>query len=152
MTTQPELHRFPAVTDVPLVVYRGVLGKSADACERLFAKHGWSGGWRAGIYGHHHYHATTHEVLGIIDGRADVRFGGEDGPVVSIAAGDVVIIPAGVAHCREKGEVLAVGAYPDGHHPDVNRGAPRQRIVGVARPPRDPMFGTDGAVVRDWPA
>ena len=121
---KPELHRFPDVTDVPLVVYRGVLNGSAGECEALFEQHGWGGGWRAGIFHYHHFHAETHEVLGMIRGEAEVRFGGSDGPVVSVRAGDVVIIPAGVAHCREKGEVMCVGAYPEGYQPDMNRGAP----------------------------
>src|SRR2546430_4111459 len=61
---------------LPLVVYRGALPASGDragACERMFAEHGWPDSWRNGIYGHHHYHSTAHEVLGIACGNARVR-------------------------------------------------------------------------------
>src|SRR5437764_14952532 len=52
---------------LPLVVYRGALEESGDraaACERMFDRNGWPGAWRNGIYGHHHYDSTAHEVLG----------------------------------------------------------------------------------------
>ena len=49
-------------------------------------------------------------------GSAQVRFGGEDGELVGVTAGDVVVIPAGVAHaCIEASDDFSVvGAYPDG--------------------------------------
>jgi len=56
---------------LPLVVYRAALpegGDRAAACERMFAQHGWPDAWRNGVYGHHHYHSTAHEVLGIARG------------------------------------------------------------------------------------
>src|SRR5579862_9121734 len=89
---------------LPLVLYRGALGSDGDLalrCERMFAANGWPGAWRNGIYGHHHYHSTAHEVLGIARGSARVRLGGEHGATVELRAGDVVVIPAGVAHKRE---------------------------------------------------
>src|SRR5690349_10397696 len=89
---------------LPLVVYRGALaagGDRASACVALFAKNGWPGAWRNGIHGHHHYHSTAHEVLGIAQGAARVRLGGESGQTVELNTGDVVVIPAGVAHKRE---------------------------------------------------
>jgi len=89
---------------LPLVLYRGALqadGDRAAACERVFERNGWPGAWRNGIYGHHHYHSTAHEVLGIAAGSARVRLGGESGQTVELQVGDVVVIPAGVAHKRE---------------------------------------------------
>src|SRR6185369_3464145 len=69
---------------LPLLVYKQALhlgsGPGADpaaAFERLFATHGWSDGWRSGIYPFPHYHPRGHEVLGIARGHARVRFGGE---------------------------------------------------------------------------
>jgi uncharacterized protein YjlB len=82
---------------LPLVVYRGVLESgpgAASSCETLFAGNGWSGG----VYPYHHYHSTAHEALGIVAGSAKVRLGGDSGTVVDLRAGDVVVIPAGVAH------------------------------------------------------
>ncbi|MGH7031259.1 MAG: hypothetical protein ACREEZ_12620, partial [Stellaceae bacterium] len=77
--------RVPNNPRLPLVVYRGALATGTGApaaCEARFAANGWSGGWRAGIYAHHHYHSTAHEALGIVAGSARVRLGGEGGEVV----------------------------------------------------------------------
>src|ERR1700722_783972 len=137
---------------LPLEVYRGALPASGDraaACEALFAANGWPDAWRNGIYGHHHYHSTAHEVLGIARGSARVRLGGDDGKTVELAAGDVVVVPAGVAHKRESATVdlLVIGAYPKGQHPDVCRAEPGAHdravanIAAVPLPPADPVTG-----------
>src|ERR1700753_1128034 len=89
---------------LPLLLERGALGTEGDLaerCEAMFDANGWPGAWRNGIYGHHHYHSTAHEVLGIARGSARVRLGGENGATVELRTGDVVVIPAGVAHKRE---------------------------------------------------
>src|SRR5205807_6433996 len=87
-TVTVETYRFaddgvvPNNPALPLVVYRGALpdiGDRASACERMFAQHGWPDSWRNGIYGHHHYHSTAHEVLGIARGSAPVRPAGGSG-------------------------------------------------------------------------
>src|SRR6478752_10301959 len=92
-TETVELHRFPKATDLPLILYRGAIAEegkaAAKAFEQLFARNDWPGAWRNGIYPYHHFHATAHEVLGIAAGRATVRFGGPEGPVVAVRAGDV---------------------------------------------------------------
>src|SRR5437764_9715062 len=111
---------------LPLVLYRGALPESGDraaACEEMFARNGWPDAWRNGIYPHHHYHSTAHEVLGIARGSARVRLGGEHGQTVELDAGDVVVIPAGVAHKRESasGDLLVIGAYPGGQRPNICR-------------------------------
>ena len=87
---------------LPLLVYRqAVLVPEHDPAavfEQLFTANGWLGMWRNGIYSYHHYHSTAHEVLGVYHGSAKVQFGGERGVVHEIHRGDVIIIPAGVAH------------------------------------------------------
>src|SRR4029077_13541868 len=86
---------------LPLVVYRGELGREggvAARCVAVFARNGWPGAWRNGIYGHHHYHSTAHEVLGIARGSARVRLGGEHGAAVYLNTGDGGGIPCGGAH------------------------------------------------------
>jgi len=156
-----ELHTFPAVTVLPLIVFRGAVpadARAAATCERLFAANGWGGGWRNGIYSHHHFHATAHEVLGIARGRAKVRFGGPQGPVVEVEAGDVVVVPAGVAHCNEGAspDLLVIGAYPRGQSPDINRGTPADhagaapKVAKVPLPGADPVHGIDGPLIRHW--
>jgi uncharacterized protein YjlB len=152
----------PNNAELPLLVYRAVLpqgGDPAAACEELFRRNGWGGGWRDGIFSYHHFHATAHEALGIVRGGARVRFGGEGGPVMEVRAGDVVVVPAGVAHKNEgaSGDLLVVGAYPDGRdRPDLCTGKPeereraRARIPLVARPAADPVFGAAGPLVEAW--
>lgn len=146
---------------LPLVVYRQVLQRVDDpaaACEAIFGRNGWGGGWRNGVYPYHHYHSTAHEVLGIARGGAAVRFGGANGPVVSVSVGDVVVIPAGVAHMAERAsqDLLIVGAYPDGQKPDLcterdDAAGAADRIRGVPRPMRDPVHGERGPILDDWP-
>lgn len=146
---------------LPLVVYRGALAESGDpaaACERMFARHGWPDAWRNGIYGHHHYHSTAHEVLGIARGNALVRLGGEGGQSVELNAGDVVVIPAGIAHKREaaSGDLLVIGAYPRGQHPDMCRADSGQHdralasIAAVGLPDADPVTGRADPLLECW--
>ena len=148
---------------LPLVVYRGVLDTGPDAagaCETLFAGNGWSGGWRGGVYPYHHYHSTAHEALGIVAGSAQVRLGGEGGAIVELRAGDVVVIPAGVAHKGEatSPDLLIVGAYPGGRGPDMrvpgkgDRERALANIEAVPRPATDPVGGAGGPLLERWGA
>jgi uncharacterized protein YjlB len=151
----------PNNPDLPLLLYRGAVADAAGdpaVFERLFARNRWSGGWRNGIFPYHHYHSTAHEVLGIARGRATVRFGGAEGQTVEVAAGDVVVVPAGVGHKNEgaSGDLLVVGAYPDGRGPDLCTGEPGERpqaleaVRRVPLPAADPVAGADGPLMRLW--
>ena len=146
---------------LPLVLYRGALkadGDRAAACERMFERNGWPGAWRNGIYGQHHYHSTAHEVLGIAAGSARVRLGGEGGQTVELQVGDVVVIPAGVAHKRESAspDLLVIGSYPRGQSPDHCRAEPGVhdgavgRIARVPLPAADPVTGGAGPLLECW--
>jgi uncharacterized protein YjlB len=146
---------------LPLVLYRGALGDSGDRagrCEAMFARNGWPDAWRNGIYAHHHYHSTAHEVLGIASGSARVRLGGENGKTVELRAGDVVVIPAGVAHKREaaSSDLLVIGAYPQGQRPDLckaeiaSRGKAIPNIAAVPLPAADPVTGGAGPLLECW--
>src|SRR5436305_2868809 len=146
---------------LPLVIYRGALPDGADrasACEKMFARNGWPDAWRNGIYAHHHYHSTAHEVLGIAAGSARVRVGGEQGQAGELHAGDVVVIPAGVAHKRESAsaDLLVIGSYPKGQHPDICRAEPGARdkamsnIAAVPLPSADPVTGGAGPLLNCW--
>jgi len=162
-----ETHRFaddgvvPNNAALPLVVYRGALaagGDRASACEAMFTRHGWPAAWRNGIHSHHHYHSTAHEALGIARGNARVRLGGPNGQVVELNAGDVVVIPAGIAHKREaaSGDLLVIGAYPRGQRPDMCRAeaaAHDQAVAAIAAvplPEADPVTGRAGPLLLCW--
>ncbi|MCB1487813.1 MAG: cupin [Bauldia sp.] len=148
---------------VPLIVYAQALdpaeGDLASRFEALFARNGWGGSWRNGIFPFHHYHSTAHEVLGIAGGGAEVLFGGEAGERLKVRAGDAVLIPAGVGHKRLSAtpDLLVVGAYPGGQWADLmregaeDREAIRSRIAAIAVPD-DPVGGRDGPVARLWEA
>jgi uncharacterized protein YjlB len=155
--------RVPNNPSLPPIVYRAVLegGPHAAAdCEKLFAKNGWTGAWRNGIYAHHHYHSTAHEVLGITAGSVRVRLGGEDGATVELHAGDVVVIPAGVAHKNEGAspDLTVVGAYPGGKSPDMRGPGAHEReralrnIRAVPLPDCDPVCGKGGPLIERWRA
>lgn len=130
----------------------------AAAIESLFAEHGWQPAWRDGIYDYHHYHSNTHEVLGVYTGHARVLLGGEQGLVISLREGDVLVIPAGVAHkCLESSRDFAcVGAYPDAVEPDMQTGKEGERpaadeaIKKVPLPQADPVEGRQGPLVSVW--
>jgi uncharacterized protein YjlB len=153
---------FPNNANLPLLIYRDAVvlpeRQAAAFFEAVFAAHQWGSAWRNGIYGVHHYHSTAHEVLGVFQGQARVQFGGEQGVILSLQSGDVVVIPAGVAHknlgaSRDFG---VVGAYPLGQHWDVCYGKPGERpraddnIARVSLPHADPVYGTQGPLVEAW--
>ena len=158
----PEDGPFPNNPDLPLLVYAHVLqdgvSARADVFEEVFRAHAWRGSWRDGIFSYHHYHSTTHEVLGVARGRATVRLGGPSGLRVDASAGDVLILPAGVAHKNEGAsrDVLVVGAYPEGRDWDLRTGEPGDRpeadrtIEAVPRPARDPVYGEEGPLLDRW--
>lgn len=148
---------------LPLLLYRAVLGgpeagDRGDAFVALFARNGWTGAWRNGIYPFQHFHSTAHEVLGIARGEAKVQLGGPPGPVVTVRAGDVIVIPAGVGHKNEGAspDLVVIGAYPAGQHADLRRGRATERdevvrrIAAVPLPPTDPVDGAEGALRAAW--
>lgn len=130
----------------------------AASFEEVFRANGWTGTWRNGIYPYDHYHSTAHEVLGIACGGARVRFGGEGGREVEVEAGDVIAIPAGVAHrlVDERDGFLVVGAYAAGRSWDIVRPRPgnlepaQARIAVVPLPEADPVAGAAGPLLRLW--
>jgi uncharacterized protein YjlB len=149
--------RFPN-SRLPLLVYRQAMAHDADIMERAFLNHGWSNAWHDGIFTYHHFHSIAHEVLGIARGEVQVAFGGPSGRTVTVRAGDVVVIPAGVAHrnMRETKDLLVVGAYPGGSDYDIRRGDPGEHeavlraIAAVPIPASDPVSGESEPLGRLW--
>jgi uncharacterized protein YjlB len=149
----------------PLVVYRSPvrLVDSLDPAaifEELFARNGWGGSWRNGIYDYVHYHPRTYEVLGIARGRARVQFGGRKGRKIELKAGDVAILPAGTGHQRLSGsrDLLVVGAYPPSGQYDefgASKAEHDRAVAAIAEvkpPAADPVYGRNGPLNRLWRA
>lgn len=154
---------FPNNGKLPLVFYPGAAEKSgpeylAREFEELFTRNDWPAAWRDGVYPYHHYHSVAHEALGVYSGSAKVQFGGGGGPVIEVKAGDVVIIPAGVAHklVSSEGKLGIVGAYPEGQSPDIRYGKAGERpeadrnIAAIPLPDEDPVLGKNGPVAEQW--
>ena len=119
---------FPNNADLPTLIYQGALDVSKDdleaTVEEVFRANRWGGCWHNGIYTYHHYHSTAHEVLVIYSGEVKVQLGGPEGITLSAYPGDVIIIPAGVAHKNlgSSADFACVGAYPPGQTYDMNYG------------------------------
>lgn len=164
-TAEPEVFVFEDDGRIPnsrhgLLVYRRTAeGLGAQGWLGLLAANGWGDGWVNGIYRFHHYHSTSHEVLGCFRGWADIQFGGEGGRVLRLEAGDAVVIPAGVGHCNrgDGGGFGVVGAYPEGQgNWDLCRGRLGERpkadeaIARVPLPRCDPVLGLGGPLPGLW--
>ncbi|MBN1127142.1 MAG: cupin domain-containing protein [Sedimentisphaerales bacterium] len=153
---------FPNNSILPLLVYPAVVRPYGDNVaglfESLFIGNGWDGNWVNGIYDFHHYHSRAHEVLGVFSGSAQVQLGGPNGFVTEVHAGDVVVIPAGVAHKNlgSSRDFGVVGGYPNRQRPDMcygrsgDRPAVDERIAVVGLPATDPVYGENGPLVQIW--
>lgn len=151
--------RIPNNPGLPALMWRGALADAdAAATIALFASNGWEGAWVDGVYPFHHFHSTAHEVLGVVGGSGRLTLGGPGGETFTVERGDVLVIPAGVGHCRRSATpgFTVVGAYPRGQTWDLLTGEPGERERALANIPRvplpeaDPVAGPDGPVVRLW--
>jgi uncharacterized protein YjlB len=147
---------------LPLVVLKHAFTSKLDVdptvIEKAFYKNNWVNSWRNGLYSLHHYHSTAHEALGIYSGWVKAQFGGPDGEILTAKAGNVIIIPAGVAHKNidQSPDFKVVGAYPAGQIPDMKYGKPGERpmtdenITNVGLPENDPVSGVKGPLIDSW--
>jgi uncharacterized protein YjlB len=148
---------------LPLVVYRSALRLDeaydpAAVFEATFARHGWREAWRDGIYDFLHFHSATHEVLGFARGRVTIEFGGRRGRTLTLNAGDVAVLPAGIGHRRvaSSDDLLVVGAYPasgryDEPRPDeIDYADALISIAKVKLPRQDPIYGSAGPLIELW--
>src|SRR3954464_7065458 len=150
----PPGDRIPNHPSFAVLVYHDVEPAArgdADAVGALFAAHGWRGSWVDGVFDFHHFHSTSHEVLAVVAGSATLELGGPQGQAFEVAAGDVLVLPAGTGHRRAaaRGGFTVVGAYPAGQEDyDLLRGedpaevgASRARIATLGAPAGDPVGG-----------
>jgi uncharacterized protein YjlB len=147
---------------LPLLVYRSAVKcppafDPAVVIDFLFETNGWKRSWRDTVYDFVHYHSQIHEVMGVARGSATMEFGGITGRQLSVKAGDVVVLPAGTGHrlIESSRNFLVVGAYPEqGTYDECTDTRDRldaaKRIAKVRKPAKDPVYGTNGALVKAW--
>ena len=143
----------------PLMIYHDCLSSfSASNIESHLTKVGVvEPQWRYPMYRQHHYHSTTNEILAVHRGSATLCFGGGENPekvVTDVKHGDVMILPAGVAHAmlEDHGGFQMVGGYPVGsnrwdHCVGKEGQEAEERIRAVGWFDRDPVYGDDGPVL-----
>jgi uncharacterized protein YjlB len=144
----PPGDEIPNHPSFPVLIYHDVRAAAAGAadCRALFAEHGWGGSWVDGVFDFHHFHSTSHEVLGVVAGEATLELGGPQGQAFEVSAGDVLVLPAGTGHRRATARrgFTVVGAYPAGQEDyDLLRAADegaRERIRSLPAP-EDPVGG-----------
>jgi uncharacterized protein YjlB len=162
----PEVLRFsrngwvPNNERLPVLLYRGavkILGSDPAALfERLFDRNGWPPQWRDGVFDFQHYHSTAHEVLGCAAGEGRLMLGGQNGQVITVHPGDILVLPTGTGHCelQSSEDFLVVGAYPAGQEWDICRTAPTrsdtERMLHLPFPDSDPVTGQAGALAKEW--
>ncbi|WP_151734041.1 cupin domain-containing protein [Paenibacillus tengchongensis] len=143
---------------LPVLVYPGVLQEQPEAAEELFNRSGWGNSWQNGVFDYHHYHGNSHEVLGVMSGSARLQLGGEQGAVLEVSAGDVLVLPAGTGHKRlsASSDFRVAGAYPGGIDYNTRRdhaadhAAALAEIPCVPLPDSDPVYGEQGPLLERW--
>ena len=146
-------------SELPVVVYKQVY-KDVDSSEVIakMKSRDWHEFWRAGLYDFQHYHSAAHEVLACYRGSAKVQFGGPKGKIVDVEEGDVVFIPAGVAHKKVESTFAftVVGGYPKGQYVDMKYGKEKEleralkTIANISLPLQDPVFSKAGKLGDLW--
>jgi len=153
---------FPNNASLPVLHYKNVMdiqdNDPASFAIHILEKNNWMPVLVNGLYTYHHYHSSTHEVIVVYSGNAKVLLGGPEGVIVNLQKGDVLVLPAGVAHknigCSN--DFKCLGAYPKGQQYDINYGYITDRpgadikIENLSLPESDPVFGIDGPLFDYW--
>ena len=148
----------------PVVHYKKVIGNpvpkwlSCAYFKFIFFENDWLNNLKTGIATFHHYHSNTHKVLGVCSGKIMLLLGGESGLQITIEKGDVLIIPAGVAHKNlgNENDVICVEGYADGITQDIRYGRLHERPVAdisialAPFPVTDPLLGEGAGLVKVW--
>ena len=130
----------------------------AHHIKKLFKKNDWTNTWRDGIYTYHHYHSNTHEAMAVIKGRTTLLLGGANGKQIVLHKGDIIVIPAGVAHKNlgKMKDIICIGGYPEGRDFDMKYGHPAERpqtdwnIEELPLPATGPLAGRADALLQLW--
>lgn len=148
-----------SIQSKPLMIYHDAFKATESGVTKQFERVGEVvPRWVYGLYNQTHFHSTTHEVYAVVGGRASLCFGGEHNPD-RVEKGDIIIIPAGVAHRMledvggpHEESFKMVGAYPEGNEWDICYGQEDEedKIGGIAKVDwfhKDPLLGDDGPVL-----
>lgn len=160
----PQFYRFeddgaiPNNPSLEVILYPGAFEKKPEEIETVFNNHDWTNSWTGGVFDYHHYHSNTHEVLGVRSGTATLQIGGEQGEVLRVAVGDVVLLPAGTGHKKLEAseDFKIVGGYPGGVSYNLKTGESGERpyvledIQNTPLPKMDPVYGNEGPVIEKW--
>ncbi|GME45579.1 hypothetical protein GTA08_BOTSDO04745 [Neofusicoccum parvum] len=152
----------------PILVYRGVLPNPLDeaSTSEFLQRNQWEKKGTWGAITTKHFHPNTHECYGIFQGSSELVLGegglDEGGGVrFTVGAGDVVVVPAGVAHASisSGGGYKYIGVYPRGSPKwrnewgkrEVGEGDPLfDEIKAVPVPECDPVWGRNGPLLKIW--
>jgi uncharacterized protein YjlB len=146
---------------LPLLVYKNIAqgDHKADWLGQTFKKNGWTNNWRDIILPFDHFHSNTHEVLGLAKGIARLKIGGDNGEIVLVETGDVIIMPAGVGHYSLDNSLdyQFVGGYPNGAEwnsilslKNEDSISIIEEILNIPIPDSDPIFGNKGPLFDFW--
>ena len=147
---------------LPVMIYHRVIPPNivdnADYLEHLFRSNGWPPQWRYPVYTFTHFHSNTHEALGVFAGTARLQLGGENGKIIEVKVGDVLLLPAGNGHKQISAdeEFMLVGAYPPEMKADLCHDEPAQltartkAVVAVPLPATDPVTGHNEGSMITW--
>lgn len=107
----------------PVLIYRSALPPNPDVTSTCatIEPNNWIKGGVFKHYPAHHFHSVTHECYAIFKGHSRLLLGrgpldpeSTDDTLVDLKEGDVIVLPAGVAHCNMKSseDYEYVGLYP----------------------------------------
>ncbi|KAH7394306.1 hypothetical protein BKA66DRAFT_297052 [Pyrenochaeta sp. MPI-SDFR-AT-0127] len=172
MVHHPEVYllasnEFAPNSKLPVLIYRNCLPRpfSEDETTAFLESHGWV---KKGSWGHipiRHFHPNTHECYGVFQGSSTLLIGQghndtSGGQEIELTAGDVIVLPAGTAHCniRSTKNYKYIGVYPEGAprwrnelgKQKVDHEAFGKEIRAVAMPAQDPVNGANGPLLRLW--
>lgn len=153
----------------PVLVYRNVLPTPVDeeSTSEFLQRNQWEKKGTWGAIMAKHFHPNTHECYGIFQGSSELVFGegGADevgtGVRCTVSAGDVVVVPAGVAHASvtSADDYKYIGVYPEGSPKWRSEYGKRavedddpllNEIGAVPVPVCDPVYGHQGPAVKIW--